>query len=156
MSYVDQNLMSGESVIYRTRLHWIIFLAPMVVLGFFIIIGLNLAVTDAGVESRALDALGLLGVLSLLVTIAMFFSAEFAVTNKRVILKEGFLRRRSIEILLTKVEAIGVDQSMLGRFLDYGSLTVGGSGGTREIFLNIWSPLTFRLKVQQEASAATD
>ena len=114
MSYVDQNLMSGESIVYRTRLHWIIFLAPLVVLGFYIMIGVDRAVREPGVESRTLDALGLVGLLSLLASIAMFFSSEFAVTNKRVILKEGFLRRRSLEILLTKVEAIGVEQSLLG------------------------------------------
>jgi|JI10StandDraft_1071094.scaffolds.fasta_scaffold248184_2 uncharacterized membrane protein YdbT with pleckstrin-like domain len=156
MSYVDQNLMSGESIVYRTRLHWIIFLAPLVVLGFYIMIGVDRAVREPGVESRTLDALGLVGLLSLLASIAMFFSSEFAVTNKRVILKEGFLRRRSLEILLTKVEAIGVEQSLLGRYLDYGSLIVGGSGGTKEVFHPIWSPLAFRRKVQEQASAATD
>ena len=66
MSYVDQNLMSGESIVYRTRLHWIIFLAPLVVLGFYIMIALDRAVREPGVESRTLNALGLVGLLSLL------------------------------------------------------------------------------------------
>jgi uncharacterized membrane protein YdbT with pleckstrin-like domain len=80
-------------------------------------------------------------------------SSEFAVTNKRVLIKAGVQRRRSLEILLSKIEAIGVDQSLMGRFLNYGSLTVGGTGGTKEVFHKIGAPMDFR-KIVQERTAA--
>jgi uncharacterized membrane protein YdbT with pleckstrin-like domain len=79
-------------------------------------------------------------------------SSEFAVTNKRVIIKLGVLTTRSIELLLSKVEGIAVEQSFSGRILGYGGIVVTGSGGTKEPFEGIQSPLDFRQAVQ----AATD
>jgi hypothetical protein len=99
------------------------------------------------VTTTALAILRLLGVL------VAFRSAEFAVTNKRVLIKVGVLRRRSLEILLSKVETISVDQPILGRLLGYGSLTVGGTGGTKEVFHLIRGPLEFRRHVQEQAAA---
>jgi uncharacterized membrane protein YdbT with pleckstrin-like domain len=80
-------------------------------------------------------------------------SSEFAITNKRVLIKVGLVRRHSLELLLQKVEGIGVDQSILGRILGYGTITVSGVGGTKEAFRMISSPLEFRRQVQ--ASLAT-
>ncbi len=31
MSYIDRNLIEGERVVYRTRLHWLVFATPLVV-----------------------------------------------------------------------------------------------------------------------------
>ena len=54
-------------------------------------------------------------------------SAEFAVTSRRVIISLGLLQRRTVETMLTKVEAISVDQSLNGRLFNYGTITVTGS-----------------------------
>ncbi len=77
-----------------------------------------------------------------------YHSSEFAVTDKRVIIKVGILHRRTLEMLLSKVEAISVDQGLAGRMLDYGTIVVVGSGGTRESFERIAGPLEFRRAVQ--------
>ncbi len=77
-----------------------------------------------------------------------YMSDEFAITNKRVVIKVGFLRRRTVEMLLMKVEAIEVDQSILGRILNFGTIIVTGTGGTRELFRGISAPLEFRRQVQ--------
>ena len=77
-----------------------------------------------------------------------YVSSEFAVTDKRVIIKIGLLHRRTLEMLLIKVEAISVDQSIAGRIFGYGTIVVVGTGGTREAFENIASPLEFRRAVQ--------
>jgi len=55
---------------------------------------------------------------------------------------------RSVELLLNKIEAIAVDQSLVGRMFGYGNIVVTGSGGTREAFSQIQSPLEFRRAVQ--------
>jgi uncharacterized membrane protein YdbT with pleckstrin-like domain len=80
-------------------------------------------------------------------------SSEFAVTNKRVLVKVGLIRRHSLELLLQKVEGIGVDQTLTGRILGYGTITVSGTGGTREAFRLISDPLEFRRQVQAEIAA---
>ena len=63
-----------------------------------------------------------------------YASSEFAVTNKRVVIKVGFINRKTLEMVLTKVETIRVDQSILGRVLNYGTIVVTGTGGTNEPF----------------------
>jgi uncharacterized membrane protein YdbT with pleckstrin-like domain len=94
-----------------------------------------------------------LGALILLAAFIRRQSSDFAVTNKRVMMKVGVLRTRSIELLLGKIEAITVDQSLLGRVFGYGDIVVTGSGGTREPFGGIQSPLAFRRAVQSVADA---
>ena len=80
------------------------------------------------------------------------WSCEFAVTNKRVIIKLGFVSIRTIEINMSKVESVEVTQNIVGRLLGYGSITVIGTGGTKEPFDLIADPLAFRRAVQSQQS----
>ena len=80
-------------------------------------------------------------------------TSEFAVTNKRVIIKVGWIRRRSLETLLTKVEGIEVNQGIWGRVFDYGTIVITGTGGSKETFARIGAPLLFRRKVQEQILA---
>ena len=74
------------------------------------------------------------------------------VTTKRVVFKVGFVRRRTLELLLKHVEAILVDQSVPGRIFGYGSVTLTGTGGVREVFHNVSSPLELRRRIQGQAA----
>ena len=77
------------------------------------------------------------------------YADEFAVTNKRVIVKTGLISRRTLEMNLSKIESVNVDQSIMGRILGYGTITIIGTGGTRESFPKIAEPLLFRKKFQE-------
>ena len=127
MSYVDSNLITGEHVVHRARLHWIIYV-PGISL-FIFIIGIPLLLR-AWMRSA---------------------TTELAVTNKRVIIKTGWISRHTLEMNLGKIENIGVDQGILGRILGYGTISVIGTGGTRESFPNIADPLEFRKTVQDQS-----
>ncbi|WP_373707936.1 PH domain-containing protein [Kaistella sp.] len=118
-TYVKNNLISGEHVQYETSYHWIIFISLRSLLTLFI----------APILDRWTD--------------------EFAITNKRVIVKTGLIRRRTVELNLTKIESVNVNQSVLGRILGFGSIQIVGTGGTRELFTNIRKPLRFRKKFQE-------
>jgi len=145
MSYVDKNLIPGETVVFRTRLHWIIFAWPAL---------FALVTIAAAYLSYRRTAEVLFGI-TLIVFLAKYFvyiASEFAVTNKRVIVKVGVLQRRTLELLLTKVEAIAVTQSIAGQLFGCGTIMVTGTGGTREPFSNIRSPLEFRRAVQAASS----
>lgn len=83
-------------------------------------------------------------------------TSEFAVTDRRVVIKVGWIQRRTLETMLNKVEGIGVDQSIMGRMLGYGTITVTGTGGTKEPFTNIANPLEFRRQVQAQVGMAGD
>ena len=154
MGYVEDNLMPGEEVTYRAHLHWVIYLRAI------LIALLGLALTIAGSSRSDFSVLVYLGAAVLVVAAVVWFvqwvksrTSEFAVTNKRVIIKVGLIRRDTLELLLNKVESIGVDQTVTGRIVGYGSIVVVGTGGTLETFRNIARPLDFRKQVQARALA---
>jgi uncharacterized membrane protein YdbT with pleckstrin-like domain len=146
MSYIDRNLLQGEQVVYRTRLHWLLFMGPVLFIVIVLLPGAWLLAASAW-SSYAWVPIAV-GVLILLPTFIKRQSSDFAVTNKRVMMKVGVFNTRSIELLLGKVEAIAVEQSLLGRIFDYGNIVITGSGGTKESFAYIQSPLAFRRAVQ--------
>jgi uncharacterized membrane protein YdbT with pleckstrin-like domain len=145
MSYVDNSLIPGEAVTFRTRLHPVLFLPPLLLLAISILL-------FAYAIPFAAETLLVLALLWGLVKYLHYVSSEFAVTNKRVIIKVGLLRRRTVEMLNTKVEAIAVNQGIIGRILGYGNIVVTGTGGTNEPFDGISSPLEFRRAVQAHSS----
>ena len=118
-NYVNYNLISGETIEYETTHHWIIFFSLKSIFTLFI--------------SPLID----------------MWTGEFAITNKRVIIKTGLISRRTIEVNLSKIESVKVSQSILGRIFSYGTIEIVGTGGTKEMFTEIKDPLTFRKKFQE-------
>ena len=150
MGYIENNLMPGEEIVYRAKLHWVIFLAP------FVLVILGIVMSILGVV-KPTDANESLYVGLFIIFAAVLFSvrafiywktSEFGLTNKRVLIKIGWIRRHSLELLLQKIEGIGVDQSFLGRMLNFGTIIITGTGGTKEPFKSIENPLEFRKQVQ--------
>jgi uncharacterized membrane protein YdbT with pleckstrin-like domain len=72
------------------------------------------------------------------------WTTELAVTDRRVIYKERLIARRTLEMNRSRVESVDVYQSVLGRLLGYGTITLRGTGGSGEPMPNIDDPLTFR------------
>lgn len=129
MSYIDDSLVAGETVLHRARVSWW---------------------SQAGLVA--------LGVLLLVVVVGLFFlvtawirvhSTELAITNRRVIAKFGFIKRDTVEINLEKVEALRVEQGFWGRMLNFGTILMTGTGGSIEPIPNIADPLVFRRKFME-------
>lgn len=118
-SYVNNHLIKNESVAFETKLHWVIF---------FTLKSLFTLTIAAWLER---------------------WLSEYVITNRRIIIKTGFIARKSFEMNLSKIESVNVDQSVMGRILNFGSITIIGSGGTRETFHNIGHPLEFRKSFQE-------
>jgi membrane protein YdbS with pleckstrin-like domain len=156
MGYIDRNLLPGERVVYRTKLHWVEYTVKMF---WFLLAGVIAAVplliVYHGKQPPWTIALPipLFGFAGFLVARIIVITSEFAVTNNRVLVKVGFIRRHSLEIVLQQVEGIGVDQGILGRILGFGTIIVSGTGTTREFFIRIRNPLEFRRQVQVNARA---
>jgi membrane protein YdbS with pleckstrin-like domain len=142
MGYVESNLLPNEQITYRAHLHWIIYVLPVGVL----VIAAAVGITFASWMSAAVIAA--IGLVLFIPPWIRSTSSEFAVTNKRVLIKVGLVRRHSLELLLSKVEGIGVDQGIFARIAGYGTITVSGTGGTKEAFRMISNPLEFRRQVQ--------
>jgi uncharacterized membrane protein YdbT with pleckstrin-like domain len=151
MSYIDGSLLEGERVVYRTRLHWLMVITPVLLTAIVLApIAWFLSVSTWSNFTWIPIAIW---VLVLAAAVIKRQSSDFAVTNKRVMMKVGVFSARSVELLLSKIEAIAVDQSFAGRVFGYGDLSVTGSGGTVERFSNIQRPLEFRRAVQSVTDA---
>ena len=152
MSHLDQNLIPGETLLYQTGRHWIVLVVPLILGVVFGLPGLGLLfgseISNVGVFFLIIAG-GFVGF-----ALLARKSVEMGVTNKRVITKSGILSRRTLELLLTKVESIGVEEGILGRMLGYGTVVVRGTGGTPEPFGNIANPLEFRRQVQQQIESS--
>jgi uncharacterized membrane protein YdbT with pleckstrin-like domain len=156
VGYVERHLLAGEHVVYKTRLHWILFLRPALV----VVAGIALALVLRPVQDPPWlwmigAGLTVIGLAWAFVHYVELMTSEFAVTSSRLILKVGLISRYTTELLLTKVETIGVQQGLIGRMLGYGDLTVTGTGGAREVFRRVRDPIGFRNHVQQASIGPT-
>ena len=146
--YIDDILQPGEKVLYSTNAHWIFYwpaiVAWLVAIAFFILSRLVVGDTPT-LLCLALAAIA--AVAALYKMLAAWFhrwTTETDVTNLRVVHKTGFIKRRTFEMSLDKVESVDVNQSILGRILNYGNVTILGVGEGRETISTIASPLEFR------------
>lgn len=153
MSYIESQLLPGETIRYRGNLHRSIF-APAFV--FAVLAVLSLVIVLQSGDWPLFWGLAVPAVIAYIWAQIIYTTSEFAVTNKRVVIKVGWLRRRTVETMLSKVEGINVDQSVVGRLLGYGSIIITGTGGSQEPFRNIGSPFEFRRQVQAQVSAAEE
>jgi len=161
LSYAEKHLIAGETVQYETRLHWMVMVGHALIATVLALVGVSLLITPwrvvNGGEASSAGALRWAGVACVVVA-AIFFgigfvrrsATEMAVTNKRVIVKSGLANRRTIELLLSRIESIAVEEPALGRLLGYGTVIVRGTGGTPEVFPQIARPLEFREQVQRQ------
>ena len=161
MSYVESNLVPGETVIYQTRLHWIVMLGHVFVgcllLGLPGVLLLYYAYSQSGMDATTLHltegggvVLLICGAIVILMGMMRRNATEMAVTNRRVVIKTGLMSRKTIEMLLNKVESIEVSETAFGRIMGYGTIVVIGTGGTPEPFHKVAHPLEFRSQVQQQ------
>ena len=98
-----------------------------------------------------------LGLVFWLVAYVKYKTTELAITNKRVIVKEGFISRRTIELNINKVESIQVDQSLAGRLFNFGTLLISGGGNPQAPIAGISNPMAFRkafIEAQDDTGAA--
>jgi uncharacterized membrane protein YdbT with pleckstrin-like domain len=144
MSYVQQNLMKNEKVVYQADLHWWIFALPALLL----IVGF-IMVMSGGDVAGAGWALVIFGVIGFLLRWIKKVNSEFVVTNKRVILKQGLIKRNANEIMLSKAEGMNVDQGIIGRILGFGSIVIT-SGGALNTYRVIKDPLRFRKEINEQ------
>ena len=112
--YVNSVLTTNETVIYEAKNHWIIF-----------------------ISLKSLISLGIIPLIE-------YFTDEYVITNKRIMIRIGFISRRTLEMSLEKVESIGVDQGILGRILNFGSLKITGTGATKEVFYKVGKPMELK------------
>lgn len=149
MRYVRRVLQPGETIVYTTKLHWIVYLWAILLLAVCFV--LAIAAWSQNDKQNISLALGIAAVIFALLALSSAFRAfirrvttELAITDRRIIYKTGLISRHTIEMNRRQVESIDVNQSILGRIIGYGTIVVRGTGGSLEPMYRIDSPLTFR------------
>ena len=146
--YIDEILQPGEKVLYSTNAHWIFFLPAIIgwiIAGAFLVLSGMVPAGPPALICLSLAAIS--AVAALYKTVTAWFhrwTTETDVTNMRVVHKTGFIKRRTFEMSLDKIESVDVDQSILGRIMNYGDVTIRGVGEGFEKIKTIASPLAFR------------
>lgn len=156
-SYTRSTIAPDEMPHYKTSIHWIVFVryALLGLLVFFFVaipfgIGVQ-AFTGSHLGWFALP----LPMFMLIPPTLIFASSELVITSSRVLIKTGYVHRQTREMFVSKIESVSVDQSVLGRMLDYGTVIIRGTGGSEELFDTIAHPLAFRNCVQRLQTAAS-
>lgn len=155
-SYVENNLMPSETIIKKAEVHWSIYIPAIALTIIFAPVFLFLVVSAIVGGAQLSDFLSVMSVVMLFVGLpwAVAYmakvSTELAVTNKRVIAKKGIISRKTVELNLSKVESLTVNQGLLGRLLNSGTLIVNGTGGVKTPFKAIDDPLSFRKAVNEQ------
>lgn len=146
MSKIEKNLLPDEQILYRTRKHWIIFFAPAVwaLAAVIFVFNSNPWVVMAAIAPAA--AAVILGFGKWL----DYITSEFVLTNKRVMMREGFFTRHTSELRLATVSNMNVDQSLIGQFFDYGTVITSPFGGKEDVFTEIAHPFEFQRQVQMQ------
>jgi uncharacterized membrane protein YdbT with pleckstrin-like domain len=162
MSYVNSTLMKNETVLYQTKPHWIVFGWPLT----WLLITVLLFIFGPSIPTMNYVVLQqypafpiyaivayvtlFLAVITAISSFIIYQTSEYAITNKRVLMKLGFIRRTVLEIFVQKIESVKVSQPVVGRLFGYGSIIISGVGGSKDPFRNIPDPLEFRRRVQDQ------
>ena len=145
MSYVQRVLQPGEQVRRISSIHWIVYW-PGVAVALLAVVAYWFSETRylTGIWRYTAYALALVAIFLLIQQWLQWWVTEIAVTDRRVIYKKGLVRRQTNEMNMDKVESVQINQSILGRMLDYGDVTILGTGEGFETLRTISSPIELR------------
>lgn len=145
--YIDEILQPGEKVLYSTNAHWMFYLPAIAAWAVVVVFLVLSRMTTDAVMLICLSLAAIAALAALYWTVIAWFrraTTETDVTNFRIVHKTGFIKRRTFEMSLDKVESVDVNQSILGRIMNYGDVTILGVGEGRETIRTIAEPLAFR------------
>jgi len=145
MKFLITNLQSGEKVMYRAKIHIILFLQPAILLT----VGLLCYLDNARITHYLGVTVLFLGLVSLVQRVLVKVGSVYAVTDKRVILKTGIISRRVAELRLVKCEGLSISQGVIGRLLGFGTILLT-TGGIINVFPYVADPVKFRNAINEQ------
>lgn len=142
MSYVVETSQPGEVIVYLARLHPVV-LAPAV--GLWLV-----GAAAAGVSPASASFFFLIAAIASLRIGIELATTEYAVTTRRLVAKHGWIRRDATEALAERIEGVRLDQSAIGRLLDYGTVVASGVGDLEVVFAGVKAPLALLTAIQEQ------
>lgn len=162
MNELNQNLLTGEQVVFETTKHWFApirasLIAFLILLGALVLrwlspTGDGIIGGIGGLMDLVSTGLLIVALAWILYNIAEFLSAHFGVTNMRVLRYEGLIRRRSSETLLPTLTDVRLDEPAIGRALGYGNLRILTSSGAagEDNFMTVRNAKQLRTAIQEQ------
>ncbi|MEO8963103.1 MAG: PH domain-containing protein [Gammaproteobacteria bacterium] len=146
MKAIDKILLPDEQILYRTKKHLIIFFLPIIwtIVTFIFLFNPNPLIVKISF------APAIAAVVTWIKQWLDYITSEFVLTNKRIIMKEGFFIRHSNEMRLATVSNMTINQGILGQMLDYGTVVINPFGGNNDVFSEIEHPYEFQKQTQME------
>lgn len=145
MNYIQKNLQHGEEIKYVAKLHFFLFVQPIILL----LLGWWLFGSETDVLHYDGIFLLFIGTVSLIQRILVKVGSAYALTNKRVVLKTGVVSCRAVDLVLTKCKSLHIKQSILGRIFNFGTSTLI-TGGVSSSYPYIANPLAFRREINTQ------
>lgn len=153
MGFVENNLMPNEKIVAWAEHHWWGLVGPIV----WVSIGIGISLTPLWNKNNDIRMISvLLGAIVAFVAIFIlagdlitYYTSEYAVTNKKIVMKVGWIRRTTLEVFLGRIEGFSVDQGIVGRIFNFGTIVIS-TGGVSQSFHLIADPMTFRKQAQEE------
>lgn len=147
-SYTAATLQANERPLYKTNIHWMVLMSSVVWASLSLIVIVPIAMFAAWKGYYWGWSLLLIPVALLLSAAIAVKTSELVITDRRVLIKVGFIQRQTFEMFISKIESVAVGQGMLGRIFNYGTVQIRGTGGSSESFATIADPLQFRDAIQ--------
>ena len=146
--YTNKNLGDGEQVVFQGKLHWIVLVPGIVHMITGLIVTMAMGAFPTTWPALLIGfGLILVGLFNIAKGAILRVSTELVCTTRKVIAKTGLISRSTVELDVTRVEGIRVEQSIPGRVLNYGTVVVRGIGGMETHVTHIANPLEFRQAV---------
>lgn len=151
MSYIKRNLMENEEIIFETKLHWLIFINPLMLmcltLSFILFFQINVFDIQKYLFNGLNQYIYIFTIFyTFMVTIDFFFT-EIAVTNKRVYIKKGIFYINTTEMFFKKIESIELLQNLIDSLINRGHISLVGTGDSRLDIYSISNPKQFKNEI---------
>ena len=160
MGYLEGLLGRKEKIVFKARQHWLV-VVPRLVLWIavsllIVLIASGLALTVAGVALVLILAV-VFPLWRIMVILLNWWNEQYVITNRRVIQLEGIINKHSIDSSLEKVNDVVLEQSALGRLLNYGDVKILTAS---EIGVNLFRrmdrPVRFKTEMLNQKEALSE
>lgn len=151
-------LHADESILLTTQKHWIIFINPLlwtILTGIFLLLPTPFfpATVGAALFNSIADLAWIpasYAGFSWLKHLMRYLTTRWVLTQQRIIMRTGFFFQHSQEIRLANIAAINLHQSLLGRLLNYGTVTLHSFGGNADIFTSMASAQALQKQISAQ------
>lgn len=147
-SYTAATLQANERPLHKTTIHWMVLMSSIVWASLSLIIIIPIAMFASWKGYYWMWSLLLIPLTVLSSAAIALRTSELVITDRRVLIKVGFIQRQTFEMFISKIESVAVVQGMIGRLFNYGTVEIRGTGGSSESFATIAAPLQFRDAIQ--------